>query len=223
VDFLVSLMGIQDKVDRALALDIKALGWHPIFDKARASADMSKLRLIKEACEVDYPTYAAATQHALDYLDKEWKDSYQEAIERGTYSNHDQGSEIPGAASKLLALQAKLAKEAQTAPHSKTPSLFGLLKPKSWRKGSKTNIQVPTTPTKEEPDKGRSQSYAQPSDLLTPPMSPERSKSIAVPMAQPSEDDSLSRVETAKSLTDQKSLEPIKSMISRHDYWKNPI
>jgi hypothetical protein len=216
VDFLIGLMDNESRVDRALALDIKALGWHPIFDKARASADMSKLRLIKEASQDEYPSYAVATGGALDYLDKEWKDSYQEAMERGTY---DTGTEIPGAAARLIA-QARRAKQANDQQPTKRPGLFGRLRPKSWRKGSKTNIQVPSA---DEQEKGRSQSLAFPSEPLTPPMSPDRSKSIAVFVAQgkPSEDDSLSRTETAKSLDEQKNLEPIQSMISRHDYWRN--
>jgi hypothetical protein len=218
VDFLVGLMDNGNRVDRALALDIKALGWHPIFDKGRASADMSKLRLIKEACQDEYPSYAVATEGALDYLDKEWKDSYQEAMERGTYNK---GSEIPGAAAKLIK-ESRRASQANNQPHAKRPGLFGMLSSKSWRKGSKTNIQVPGA---NEQEKERSQSYAHPSEPLTPPMSPERSKSISVFVGQekPSEDDSLSRVETEKSLNEQKNLGPIKSMISRHDYWKNPI
>lgn len=228
VDFLIELLGVAEKVDRALVLDIKALAWHPIFDRGRAAADISKLRLIKWACETDYPTYAAATTGALEYLDKEWKDSTQEARDAR------RGSEIPGAAAKMMA-QAKKA----SSPQKETrPSLFGMLKPKSWRKGSKANILHVGT---EVPEKGRSMSYAPPTDLLTPPLSPERSKSVSVvptaelqaasevPAAAPvepekptTEDELLSRVETTLSLSEQKSLEPVASMISRHDQWKSP-
>jgi hypothetical protein len=249
VDFLIGLMGVEDKVNRALVLDIKALGWHPIFDKGRAASDISKLRLIKWACETDYPTYAAATAHAMEYLDKEWKDSTQEAREAR------RGSEIPGAAAKMAA-EERRASTSQKPESSlpvllaKRPGLFGMLKPKSWRKGSKSNISHLIA---EEPEKGRSMSYVPPTDLLTPPLSPERSKSVSVvptaelqaasevpvtsevpttsevPAAAPVEpekpttdDELLSRVETALSLSEQKNLEPIASMISRHDQWKSP-
>lgn len=234
VDFLIELMGIGDKVDRALVLDIRALGWHPIFDRGRAASDISKLRLIKWACETDYPTYAAATTGALEYLDKEWKDSAQEARDAR------RGSEIPGAAAKMMAE----AKKASSPQKEKRSGLFGMLRPKSWRKGSKTDISHVSA---DEPEKGRSMSYAPPPDLLTPPLSPERSKSVSVvptaelqaaseilaasevPAAAPVEpekpttaDELLSRVETALSLGGQKNLEPIASMISRHDQWKSP-
>lgn len=246
VDFLIGLMAVEDKVDRALVLDIKALGWHPIFDKGRAAADISKLRLIKWACEPDYPSYATATEHALEYLDKQWKESAQEAREAR------RGSEIPGAAAKMAAEERRASAsqkvEASLPAHkAKKPSLFGMLRPKSWRKGSKTNISLPSP---EEQDRGRSLSYAAPADLLTPPLSPEpeRSKSVSIvptteleaitkdfaieskglaavpvePGKSSTDDELLSRVETALSLSDQKNLEPIASMISRHDQWRSP-
>ncbi|QDS69348.1 hypothetical protein FKW77_003820 [Venturia effusa] len=243
VDFLIGLMGVEDKVDRALVLDIKALGWHPIFDKGRAAADISKLRLIKWTCEHDYPTYAAATEHALEYLDKQWKESAQE-----TRKAH-RGSEIPGAAAKMAAEERRAAMSQKTAANipahkTKKPSLFGMLRPKSWRKSSKNNISPPKL---DEEEKGRSMSYAPPGDVLTPPLSPdpERSKSVShvptkdleaiakdfateskIPAAAPqkstADDELLSRVETALSLNEQKTLEPIASMISRHDQWKSP-
>lgn len=246
VDFLIGLMGVEGRVDRALVLDIKALGWHPIFDKGRAAADISKLRLIKWACEPNYPSYAAATEHALGYLDKQWKESAQEAREAR------RGSEIPGAAAKMAAEERRASTsqkvDASLPAHKpKKPSLFGMLRPKSWRKGSKSNISPPSP---EEQDKGRSMSYAHPEDLITPPLSPEpeRSKSVSVAPANElqaiakdfavesnmtaavpvesrkltAEDGLLSRVETALSLSEQKNLEPIASMISRHDQWRSP-
>ncbi|TID23311.1 hypothetical protein E6O75_ATG02947 [Venturia nashicola] len=246
VDFLIGLMGVEDKVDRALVLDIKALGWHPIFDTGRAAADVSKLRLIKWACEPNYPSYAAATEHALKYLDQQWKENAQETREA------QRGSEIPGAAAKVAAKERRASAsqkvEASLPAHkSKRPSLFGMFRPKSWRKGSKSNISFPSP---EEQDKGRSVSYVAPTDLLTPPLSPEPecsksastvptakleaiAKDFAVekklPAAVPVEpdkpatdDELLSRVETALSVSEQKNLEPIASMISRHDQWRSP-
>jgi hypothetical protein len=204
------------------------------------------LRLIKWACETDYPTYSAATVHALDYLDKEWKDTAQEAREAR------RGSEIPGAAARMAAEERRASTSQkpeasiQSRAKTKRPGLFGMLKRKSWKKGSKSDI---TLLSPEEPGQERSMSYAAPSDLITPPLSPERSKSVSVdwqaasevpvkseappssetPTAVPVEaekpttdNELLSRVETALSLSDQKNLEPIASMISRHDQWRSP-
>jgi hypothetical protein len=184
---------------------------------------MSKLRLIKDACATDYPDYAAATQGALDYLDKEWKDSYQEAMERGTYSV---GSEIPGAAAYTIA-QSKLLQDAYKPSKVKRPGLLKILQPKSWRRGSKDEGRSQSV------DDGgtRSASFAAGSDPLTPPQSPERSKSIAVMTARPDVVETpaeqtgsqLTQVETAKSGVGEATLEPVASMISRHDKWQTPI
>jgi hypothetical protein len=207
--------------------DIKALGWHPIFDKIKASYDMSKLRLIKEACAEEYPDYVVAAQGALEYLDKEYKDNYQE-IRQGTPTS----SEIPGAAAYMLAQSRQLASAYdKKAKSEKTtgnrPNFLKMLRPKSWRKGSKD------LSADEGESKSRSMSYAPTtSDTpLTPPLTPERSKSIAVPMTglpeeptQPerqSEDNIIARIETAKSGMGT-TAGPVASMISRHDYWKSP-
>jgi hypothetical protein len=224
VDFLIRLMDIEERVNRAVKYDIKALGWHPVFQRSKAASDMSKLRLIKDACASEYPDYAAATQGAIDYLDKEWKDSYQEAMERGTYNT---GSEIPGAAAHMLAHSSQL-KDAFKPHQGKRPGLLNILKPKSWRKSSK--------------DQGRSQSVddsvraksisAATNPPPSPPLTPERSKSIsAFPSRTESAEEkteeesgeSLARVDTAKSTTGYTNLGPITSMISRHDQWRNPI
>lgn len=184
---------------------------------------MSKLRLIKEACATDYPEYSAATQGALDYLDKEWKDSYQEAMERGTYKG---STEIPGAAAYALA-QSKLLQDAYKPSKVKRPGILSILKPKSWRKGSKDE----GGPKSVDDGEARSASFAAGSDPLTPPQSPERSKSIAVMTTKPDAvkapvvetENELAQVETAKSATGQAALVPITSMISRHDQWRTPI
>jgi hypothetical protein len=228
VDFVIGLMGIEDRVNRAMKYDIKALGWHPVFERRKAASDMSKLRLIKDACADEYPEYAAATRGALDYLDKEWKDSYQEAMERGTYGT---GSEIPGAAAHTLA-QSSTLKEAYKPQHVKRPGLFSILKPKSWRRGSKDEGRSQSVD-----DSTRSKSIAVPNAPPSPPLTPMRSKSISVipsrvvpeiettieeneakEIAEP-----LSRVDTTKSTSGYANLGPITSMISRHDQWSTPI
>ncbi|KAF2424464.1 hypothetical protein EJ08DRAFT_652336 [Tothia fuscella] len=226
VDFLIGLVDIEDRVNRAMKHDIRALGWHPIFTKPKASADMSKLRLIAEACATDYPEYAAATQGALAYLDKEWADSYREAMQKGS---SDTSSEIPGAAAYVLG-QSTSVKNAYKPVQVIRPGLFSILKPKSWRKSSKDLGRSNSV----DGSKGRSMSVAAPasSGQLTPPMSPERSKSIAVMSNRPElevvkadEDmeNRLSQVETATSLGDKTDFQPVTSMISRHDQWQNPV
>jgi hypothetical protein len=222
VDFLISLMDIEDKVNRAMKYDIKALGWHPVFQRQKAASDMSKLRLIKDACATEYPEYSAATLGALEYLDKEWKDSYQEAMERGTYNT---GSEVPGAAAYVLAQSSQL-KDAYKTPRTKRPGLLNILKPKSWRKGSKDEGRSQSVD-----DSTRSLSLATANPPPSPPLTPERSKSIAaIPYrtdwggekADEEKGEALQKVDTAKSSSGP-DLGPITSMISRHDQWRDPI
>jgi hypothetical protein len=228
VDFVIGLMGIEDGVNRAMKYDIKALGWHPVFERRKAASDMSKLRLIKDACAEDYPEYAAATQGALDYLDKEWKDSYQEAMERGTYGT---GSEIPGAAAYTLA-QSTPQKDGSKSQHTKRPGIFSILRPKSWRKGSRDEGRSQSVD-----DSTRSKSIAVANPPPSPPLTPERSKSISALSSRPAPEiettaeqnaeketaEPLSRVDTTKSTSGYANLGPITSMISRHDQWRNPI
>ncbi|OCL11436.1 hypothetical protein AOQ84DRAFT_437702 [Glonium stellatum] len=222
VNALIELMGNEQQVDRGLKHDIKALGWHPIFDKAKVAADMSKLRLIKEACANDYPEYAAATQGALEYLDKEWKDSYEEIMERGT-----SGSEIPSAAAYIIRTAPNQLKAAYAPQRPKLPGFFSHFRPKSWRRNSKGDTRSKGVDETVQ----RSQSYAHPITQSSPPLNPQRSKSTAaIPtkpassgnQAQESSNDQLALVETAKS-TEQPSLEPVASIVSRHDQWKGTV
>lgn len=222
VNTLIELMGNEQQVDRGVKHDIRALGWHPIFDKSKAAADMSKLRLIKEACATDYPDYAAATEGALDYLDKEWKDSYQDIMERGT-----SGSEIPGTAAYVVRTAPSQLKASYTPQSPKLPGFFSHFRPKSWRKNSRGDARASSIDEIAQ----RSKSYAPPNTQLIPPLTPQRSKSTAaIPMkpgssgnqAQQGPDDQLMLMQTAHS-TAQSSLEPVASMVSRHDQWKDPI
>lgn len=223
VDFLVGFMGVEQKVHTALKYDIKALGWHPVFDKMKASNDMSKLRLIQHACADDYPDYVVAAGVALEYLNKEYKDNYQELREGAVTS-----TEIPGAAQYMLAQSRQLAAAYEKKNKPKSPTFLQRVRPKSWRKSSK-DLSVDT-----EDVKGRSLSYAPTtSDTpLTPPMTPERSKSIAVSfpsedqpllveMERKSEDNAIARTDTVESAIGTTAA-PISSAISRHDYWKSP-
>ena len=226
INFLVAFMGVEQKVHTAVKYDIKALGWHPVFDKMKASNDMSKLRLIQQACEVNYPEYSAAAEVALEYLNKEYRDNYQELREGAVTS-----TEIPGAAQYMIAQSRQLAAAYEKKNKPKSPGLLARIRPKSWRKNSKDLAVKPA----EDDGKGRSMSYAPISSEtpLTPPLTPERSKSLAVPFTSEekaqlgienerrSEDNIISRTETAQSDMGATAV-PVTSMISRHDYWKSP-
>jgi hypothetical protein len=227
VEFLVGVMGIEQQVIAAIRHDIRALGWHPVFERTRAMTDMLKLRLIKEATETEYPPYAEAAQQGLDNLDKEWADNY-----RDTLLGNPTSTEIPGAAAYIMSQSRSVQSAYGKKSSSGGSGLFGLLRPKSWKKGAKES----SASASEDEDRGRSQSYAQPATQpLSPPMSPEkeRSKSLAhhteslnaepeVVTPPESEEDPLSRVMTARSVDLGTTAGPVKSAISRHDYWRPP-
>jgi hypothetical protein len=234
VDELIKLMDNGAAVDRAVKSDIRALGWHPIFDRVRAATDTSKLRMIRDACKDDYPEYSKATEGALAYIEREWKDNYEDVRDKGRAAA--EGSEIPGAAARL-AIQAAymrdMANAGGTPPQSpnkeKRPSIFGFLRSKSWRR--KSEEIVPRAKSADETAM-RSKSVAEGSTGEgMAPLGPMRSKSISVIPYRPAtgenqpqtipEDELLSRIETAKSVEDTATVGPVASMVSRHDQMRS--
>ena len=75
VDALIDLMGVKEQVDRGIRSDLKSMGWHPDLTGPAVRHDWEKLRLIREACEVDYPEYIEVIDKALQYISEEIKES----------------------------------------------------------------------------------------------------------------------------------------------------
>lgn len=71
IDFLITFMDVKERVDRGMRMDIRALGWHLTADRARVALDETKLRLIREACQDEYPEYIEATKEALENIERE--------------------------------------------------------------------------------------------------------------------------------------------------------
>jgi len=71
IDFLVNSMGVGERIDRAMRMDIRNFGWHITADRARIAQDVSKLKLIQDACKDDYPQYIIAVTQALDNISRE--------------------------------------------------------------------------------------------------------------------------------------------------------
>jgi len=233
VDELIRLFENEAAVDRSVKSDIRALGWHPIFDRVRAAMDTSKLRLIRDACKDEYPEYSGATEKALAYIEREWKDNYEEIREKGRAAA--KGTEIPGATARY-AIQAAYMRDLVLAggnkPHSpdkeKRPNIFGLFRTKSW--GRKSDETVPRAKSADETAL-RSQSVSDaPEDDAFASLQPSRSKSISVipytslrkddqPQTIP-EGDTLSRVDTENSAQETTTIGPVTSLVSRHDQWR---
>lgn len=75
VDGLINLFGVNEQVDRGIRSDIRCMAWHPELTGPVIQQDWEKLRLIREACEVDYPQYIEVADTALQYINDELKET----------------------------------------------------------------------------------------------------------------------------------------------------
>lgn len=75
VDGLIELMGVKEQVDRGTRSDIRCMAWHPDLTGSLVQQDWEKLRLIREACSVDYPEYIEVVDAALQYINEELKET----------------------------------------------------------------------------------------------------------------------------------------------------
>ncbi|KAF2832412.1 pathogenicity protein LopB [Ophiobolus disseminans] len=71
VDALIELLGVKEQVDRGTRSDIRCMAWHPDLTGPVVRQDWEKLKLIREACEVDYPEYVEVCDTALQYINEE--------------------------------------------------------------------------------------------------------------------------------------------------------
>lgn len=75
VDALIDLLGVKEQVDRGMRSDIRCMAWHPDLSGPVVRQDWEKLKLIREACAVDYPEYVGVVDAALKYINEEIKES----------------------------------------------------------------------------------------------------------------------------------------------------
>lgn len=194
IDFLVDLMDVKPAIDRGVRMDIRGFGWHLTADRTRIAQDVSKLRLIAEACQNDYPEYLIATQQALEQITRENRENSMtinpfststamhppKSASVTTYETGTNGSSEKGAAQNGSTPPPTPGKD-----KTKRPGMFGGLF-KSFRHKSKDSTNFKTA---------RSQSTAQPSP------SADRSLSDAGPItssaAQP--DSSFASLEPVRS------------------------
>ncbi|KAF2499889.1 hypothetical protein BU16DRAFT_285854 [Lophium mytilinum] len=220
VDQLIALFGVEEQVERGMKIDIKSLGWHPDLSGAQMRKDWSKLKLIRQACEGNYPAFVQATDTALKYINQELRGN-----------------------AKLPPLDYAAKEETPTAPairpeSPKRPGLLKLFSGSAWsgkkKKGPQRSLSTAGLKKPLE-DTPRSMSEDMQKESLAD-LEPVRSKSLSamsgkapvtidsvlvqsssndsnVPVAEDNPDDAqyqLSQVETAKSLVD------------RHDMWDGP-
>jgi hypothetical protein len=207
VDALIDLMGVKEQVDRGIRSDLKSMGWHPDLTGPAVRQDWEKLRLIREACVVDYPEYIEVIDKAMQYISEEVKESNlarNRAVLGLSESNMDvagarrksdydiRSAPAPVAGLKSAKPEAKshiqLAAERALNPNAgkeKRPGWLSAFKFKSWSKSSKTA-------------NGKQRSNSVPH---TPTVDPQRSLSAAEATDQTSEDSNILQAVRSKSLS----------------------
>jgi hypothetical protein len=197
IDFLVNLMDVKEKVDRAMRMDIRNFGWHLTADRMRVAQDVSKLKLITQACQDDYPEYLIATQQALDQITRENREN---SMGINIFASKNETPATPTKTPTTVTTHETPSSEqhpstppihaahSHASHHDKTkrPSMFGgLFKFKSFRKSKESVPQTP--PSRGNSVSGTPQKFAerslsdagpvQSSDGFAP-LEPIRSKSV---------------------------------------------
>ncbi|KAM0711553.1 hypothetical protein Q7P35_000919 [Cladosporium inversicolor] len=197
IDFLVNSMGVGERIDRAMRMDIRNFGWHITADRARIAQDVSKLKLIHDACKDDYPQYIIAVTQALDNISRE---SRENSGLGSTFSyNPYAAPTTPRPESKRTASNGNGATNANgagngqsnTKPHTKRPGMFSRFL--SFRNKSKE--EVPKSKAHQQQGHSQKQEPSSQPATIEPTADPDRSLSDAGPqtgLAPPS--DELERV-----------------------------
>lgn len=205
VDYLIDLMGVKERVNLSMRMDIRSFGWHFSEDRTIISQDVSKLSLLRQICTTDYPEYLVAIQQALDNISRESRENNAAAVQR---------------------LLEETSSPAPTTSHAsqhhakKRPGLLKLFKSFSKSKAG-SSASRPPSPLQDEPERERSKSDAGPS--LTgdgAALGRTRSKSVGTPSEPVVLDEALIH-KLEKLATNNSTYEghPVGPAISRHDQY----
>lgn len=235
VDALIDLMGVREQVDRGTRSDIRCMAWHPELSGPIVQQDWEKLRLIREACEIDYPEYVEVVDAALQYINEELKESTM-ANRRASLglavptngaaggrrkSDYDIRSVPQPKTQASEKTHIQLAAERALDPNAgkeKRPGWLSAFKFKSWSKSSKNQHEKErskSTPGPESMDPQRSLSEAE-----VPPaqrdsedgnkLEPVRSKSVGAIPDVPAPLDLDSRMRNLALDNSKSDLQPVK-------------
>lgn len=201
VDFLIGLLDIKERVDQGMRMDIKAIGWHLSADRARIAADVSKLRLITEACNDEYPEYLPATQQALANIDRERRENiadynpYASALATPVSTPHHESQTARRGSTPLVHAPHGHTNGATPAASSaekhKRPGLFGRFFNKSHHdpKAGRSQSVSATSGSGNEDQPARSLSDTGPVRPMShdsmEPTDPARSKSVGAALEAP--------------------------------------
>lgn len=217
-DYLIKLLDNQPQVDKAMAMDLRGMGWHPSDAQVDISRMAWKLGIIKEATEqLQYPEYTAAAKEALDNVFGVWKglQSYQETSEHNPQIQETCLHTVEEAAARLQAV--KLEKEAKSG-------IFGF-KPKFLRKrtgkgGEDRRKSFDGSALTARPDAKRSSSTFVSSDnkASVEGLDPPRSQSVHAMTSK--EYERAQPTNEFNGLVELGKVPTSESAISRHDMYK---
>lgn len=221
-NFLIELMGVKDRVDRAMRVDIRGFGWHMVDDRTRTMADKLKLGLINDACKGEYPEYVVATQQALEQISREYR---ERAI-----------TKMPDwATNPYEKAEADAAAAALHAHDKKRPGLLGLFrsfnKPKEVR-GRQASIAPAGSgePHRSMSDAGPDTTQSEPLEdsqpirskslghILDAPGYPDMHRELAQGKADAQE--AVAQAEEQPESPGLQRVDTFESQVSRHDQFK---
>jgi len=233
------MLGVKERLDRSMRMDIKALGWHLTADRTRVASDTSKLRLLQEVCKNQYPEYVEATQQALNNISKDNRENAPAAptLHVPAAATHDK-IQPPQSAHGNKDTSSHGHDSHAKQDKSKRPGLFGMFK--SFRK-SRDNIHKPhnaprsasmSPPIQEAPrslsDSGPVRDRAL-DEADMEPLEPIRSKSVGAILEEPAlhgidEEIARNRLEqltTSATVQDEgpSHTDGLEAYISRHDQY----
>lgn len=192
VDFLIGMMEVKARVDQGMRMDIKGLGWHLSDDRQRVALDVSKLKLISEACKGEYPEYLPAAEQALQNIDRERRENMPTNPYTSGLASSESGQE-PSATTRRgstpIARPEHVYANANTnGDKPKRPGLFGgIFKSFGGKRSSKYDVNA-----------GRSKSVSAASGE-TSYDDPPRSMSDSGPVRQSGSTDSMGELEPTRS------------------------
>lgn len=204
VDALINLLDVKDQVDKGMRSDIRCMAWHPDLSGPIVRQDWEKLKLIREACEVDYPQYIAVVDTALQYINDELKETSL-ANRRASLglavptdgpsggrrkSDYDIRSVPPQVAAAQEKTHLQLSAERACDPNygrEKRPGWLSAFKFKSWAKSNKSEkVRSKSTPGPDavlDPQRSMSEGEATVPNQIAPEdggaLAPIRSKSLS--------------------------------------------
>ncbi len=200
VDTLIDFMGVKEQVDRGIRSDIRCMAWHPDLSGPIVRSDWEKLKLIREACAVDYPEYIEVVDTALAYINEELREKHM-ADRRGNYGLPDPNVGTPGARRKsdydIRSVTPELArtpeKTSLRVTREASPDTKGR---KESHSGWMSAFRIKSFSKSSRPEKPRSGSHLGPDKPIEPNRS--QSESEAVPPDQ-HPDESNNRLEPIRS------------------------